>query len=168
MTEPPQEPPGKAPESKPLTPSGAGELLPATLQEALRKAGLDPADPNTRALELTLMMYSGSLPFIPPPILREYEEIFPGLGARLVEWTETQRAHRQALERTRTDGAERRMNRGQVWAGLVSLVGLPCSCAVGIWGNWFVASVIAIVCVGGPTAAVYLARNTPKPPNPAS
>ena len=55
------------------------------------------------------------------------------------------------------------MNRGQVITAGMAGLGLVLSAVVGIWGNWFVASVLAIVAIGGPTAALYLASNNKLP-----
>ena len=101
--------------------------------------------------------------------LADYERAIPGLGKQIVEWTETQRKHRQALEKQRTDGAEHRMDRGQILAGVVALGGLIVAGIVGIFGSAVVGSIIAVVSIGGPTAAVGIVRNwgrtsTPTPP----
>jgi uncharacterized membrane protein len=106
------------------------------------------------------MMFSGSLPLPPPSVLAEYNAAYPGLVDKIVEWTEIQRQHRQALERQTAEGSERPMNRGQLIAATVAIWGLTLAAAVGIFGNPYVATVIAIVAIGGPTAALLLARNT--------
>jgi uncharacterized membrane protein len=116
-------------------------------------------------------MSGGPLPLPPAPILAEYEKAYPGLIAKFVEWTDSQRGHRQALENLRQERSERRMDRGQIIAGSVALWGLTVAAVVGIFGNPWVAGIIAIVAIGGPTAAVILARNTgpakkPEPPKP--
>jgi uncharacterized membrane protein len=105
------------------------------------------------------MLFRGQLPLPPPPILAEYEKHFPGLCDKLVGWTEAQRSHRQALERQRTDGQEIRMNRGQLIAGGVAIWGLTMAALAGAWSPT-VGVAIAIVSIGGPTAAIWLARNT--------
>jgi uncharacterized membrane protein len=137
------------------------EIIPPALDTALRTAGIDTGDPNVfRALEISLtMMFSGSLPLPPPLILKEYESVHPGLVAKFVEWTEQQSAHRKTLEKTKTDRSENRLDRGQVIAACVALGGLVLASVEGIWGNAWVAAIIAIVSVGGPTAAIWFARN---------
>src|SRR5262245_55628685 len=81
------------------------EIIPPALQTALRDVGVDPQDPNvSKALEISLtMMFRGSLPLAPPPILREYGNVRPELIDKLVEWTEQQSTHRRELERLRTE-----------------------------------------------------------------
>ncbi|WP_423868964.1 DUF2335 domain-containing protein [Bradyrhizobium sp.] len=95
---------------------------------------------------------------MPPEILAQYEREFPGLADRLVNWTEQQRSHRQSLERQRTDGSERRMDRSQLIAGTVAVWGITLSALVGIFGSPWAAGVIAVVAIGGPTAAIWLAK----------
>lgn len=115
------------------------------------------------------MLFRGQLPLPPPSILAEYEQHFPGLCEKVVGWTEAQRTHRQTLERQKTDGQEKRMNRGQIIAGAVALWGLTMATIAAAWSTP-AAIAIAIVCIGGPTAAIYLARNTnqqtPQPTRP--
>jgi hypothetical protein len=93
-------------------------------------------------------------------MLAEYQEVLPDLPQRFVEWTETQAAHRRELECMRAEGLENRMNRGQWGALIVAVAGLGISGAVGIFGYWVASAVIAVVSVGGPTAAVILASNS--------
>jgi uncharacterized membrane protein len=148
------------------------EVIPASLDSALRSLGIDPHDPKiSRALQVSLtMMFSGSLPIAPPPILREYGNIRPELIDKLIQWTEDQAKHRRDLERLRTKGAERRLNRGQNIGAVVAIGGLCLAALVGIFGNMWAAIVIAIVAVGGPTAAIVLAQHARKqvaPPTPA-
>lgn len=108
-------------------------------------------------------------------VIAEYNSAFPGLVEKIVAWTEEQRQHRMKLERMRTEGSEARFNRGQWIAGTVALGGLVLASIVSVVGNPWVAAVIAIVAVGGPTAAVAFARypssakpalppNSPAPP----
>ncbi len=137
------------------------------LEKVLRKAGVDPANPQVvRTLEVmsvSATLARGSLPLPPPALLQEYSLVMPGLPEKLVEWTEVQAAHRRELENQRAWGAERRMDRGQIGALCVSLVGLAVAGLVGIWGNPWVGAVIAVVSVGGPAAAVLLAANSSLP-----
>jgi hypothetical protein len=55
---------------------------------------------------------------------------------------------------------DNRFDRGQWIAASVALGGLALASIVGIIGNPWVAGVIAIVAVGGPTAAVAMAVNS--------
>jgi uncharacterized membrane protein len=145
---------------------GEIETVPPAIDAALRSAGVDPQDPNitkTVGISLNMMTARGHLPLPPPQLLNEYDQVYPGLTAKIVAWTDEQRHHRMELERLVTTGSESRMNRGQVIAGAVALCGLCLAALVGTYGNPWVAGVIAVVSVGGPTAAVYLARGEMAP-----
>jgi len=112
------------------------QIIAPGLDVALRTAGLNPDDPQvTKAIQISLMMISGgALPLPPPSILAEYEKAYPGIVSKIIEWTEQQRAHRQALERQRTEGSERRMNRGQIIAGTVAVSDLVLAALTGAAG----------------------------------
>jgi hypothetical protein len=51
------------------------------------------------------------------------------------------------------------MNLSQIFTATIALVALVLSAYEGQYGNPYVASVIATVGIGGPAAAVYLARS---------
>lgn len=143
------------------------EILPPDLQSVLRTIGVDPTDPNvSKALEISLMMFRGSLPLPPPPILKEYGNIRPELIDKLISWTEEQAAHRRNMEKLRTEGSEKRMFRAQ-WIGTaVALGGLSLAAYVAHYST-ATAIAIALVGVGGPTAAIWLAHNMRKQSPPA-
>ncbi len=134
------------------------------LEQLGRLVGLDATDPSVRHILQTIRVSAisarGVLPLPPPQMMAEYRDVIPDLPERIVYWTETQAEHRRSLERARADGAEARMNRGQWGALIVALVGIAASAIVGMFGNAFVASILAVVSVGGPTAAVVLASNS--------
>lgn len=94
-------------------------------------------------------------------MFKQYEDSFPGTVEQIIKLTVQQGRHRQELERLKTQGEERRLNRGQFIAASVALLGIAIAGFVGLYGNLWVAGVIAIVGVGGPTAAVWLARVVP-------
>ena len=74
--------------------------------------------------EEILSLYSGPLP--PPRLLKEYDDVYPGLAKEIVTMVSAQSSHRQALEKAIVIGDGRR-----AWAGiccafalaLVSIVG---------------------------------------------
>lgn len=145
-----------------ITPSQ--DEFPEALRAILKKAGIDEDDPNARVIlnEIsTLTAYHGPIP--PPQMLAEYDSVQPGLAGRIVDSWEGQHHHRQHLEIQTTTGSESRMDKSQRNALIVALLGLLVAGAVGIWGNWIAAAVIAIVAVGGPSAATILARYLPRP-----
>ena len=149
------------------------EIVPPALESALRSIGVDPRDPNVSKALIEIsatMMFSGSLPLAPPQILKEYGNIRPELIDKLIEWTEQQSAHRRNLETLRTEGSERRMYRAQYIGAAVALGGLSLAAYVAHYSA-AAAIAIALVSVGGPTAAIWLAHNMrrqspPIPPTP--
>jgi len=52
------------------------------------------------------------------------------------------------------------MNRSQLITGGVAIWGLTVAAIAGVWGATAVGIVIAVVSIGGPTAAIWMARNT--------
>jgi uncharacterized membrane protein len=146
---------------------GEGTIpLPPGAETKLKEIGADPSDPRVRGALLLGAWYAGPIP--PPSMLREYNEAVPGLGERIVRWVESQSEHRRALENLRTKGAEERMNRGQVLAAAVAAIGPVVAGVTAVFGNPWTAGIIAIVAVGGPTAAVALTRGRSPPVLPSS
>ena len=131
--------------------------LPPEAEGRLRDIGVDPNDPRFRFAVLIGTAFAGPIP--PPSMLLEYRAVHPDLPAKIIQWSEIQRDHRVAMEKTAADGAESRMNRGQIFAFCVACPGLCLSAVAGIAGSPIVGSVIAIVSIGGPTAAFVLARS---------
>ena len=64
--------------------------------------------------------FSGPLP--PPEVLRQYNEIVPGLASRIVAQAEAQTAHRISLENKVIDSDTRRSRQGLVCGFVVSLL----------------------------------------------
>lgn len=144
-----------------------GSPTEADIMEAVRafmeEAGFKD-DPRAKVIlqaVRTSTFHQGPIP--PAETLRAYDAVVPGLAQQIVAAWNEQRAHRLALEKDLTRGIEARMNRGQWLSFAVALAGLALAAVVGIWGSAFAAAVIAIVGVGGPTAATWLARRTPPP-----
>lgn len=132
------------------------------IREILGELGINEDDPRAKIVLTevqTLVSYRGPIP--PPHMLADYDEIYPGLATRIITAWDEQRAHRQRLESQTVSGSETRMDRSQHNALIVSLVGLLIAGAVGIWGSWVAAAIIALVAVGGPSAATVLARYMP-------
>jgi|GEM_PF-1371222 uncharacterized membrane protein len=115
-------------------------------------------DPRVVKILVGLARFTGSLPYPPDFILEGWERIYPGITQKLIEQTERQTAHRHRLEEMRAVGAEKRANRGQLIMAAIAVIGLSLSAYVGVNGNWIVGSVLAIVSIGGPTAATAIAH----------
>lgn len=63
-------------------------------------------------------------PLPPPSMLREYEEIVPGISHRMFRQVELQSEHRRGLENRHLDASIRRSSRGQHFALLIAMLGL--------------------------------------------
>lgn len=90
-------------------------------------------------------------------MLRAYDDYKPGFAAEVVEHVKEQSHHRQALERQRTEGSERRQGRAQTYAFVVAILSVLVSAMAASYSS-FVAAVIVVVGVGGPAAATIVAR----------
>lgn len=94
-------------------------------------------------------------------MLEKYETTVPGLGEKIVKWTSDESQHRRDMEKTALDEHVQVTRRGQLAGFAIALVGLiVAGIVVSINPNWAVASVasvIAMVSVGGPLAARRLA-----------
>ena len=136
------------------------EIVPPSVADRLHQMGLDPNDSKMMAaVEVTARLFRGSLPLPPPEILAEYEAVFPGVTSVLIEWTAAQADHRRGLEAKRVSGEEERMNRGQYIAAGIAFLALTFAGLAALFGNPWASAVLSIVGVGGPTAAIILARN---------
>lgn len=126
-------------------------------------------DPEARlvleAVKTTAYHHSGPIP--PAYTLEEYEAVVPGAAREIMDAWHEQRRHRLAMERENERADRARQNRGQFLAFGIAALGLVCAAAVGIFGDLWLATIIGIVAIGGPTAATYLARSV-RPPPPAT
>ncbi len=66
--------------------------------------------------------FSGPMP--PPEMLRQYEEVLPGLANRIVTLAENQSSHRIRLERRVTTSNIWRAHFGQLFAFLIAVCGI--------------------------------------------
>lgn len=112
-------------------------------------------------------------PLLPPAMLKEYDDVVPGLAERLVSWTEAESNHRRALEIEGFNEVKGLRGRGQIFGVVTSLAGLLIAGVLGYAGARYESSaatvlggIVAIVAVGGPFAARILAgrfgRNSPE------
>jgi uncharacterized membrane protein len=101
--------------------------------------------------------------FVPPRLLRDLEEAMPGAGREVLDLTKARANHRMQLERDDSDASRRGMQRGQFLGALIACLGLLLAAAVATTAKttaaMFVASVIAVVGVGGPSVAMALAKH---------
>lgn len=137
----------------------------SVIDEVMRGAGLDPRDPKVSRVRETIettILLSGSSPLPPAILLEQWEVLHPGITAKYVAWADIQGRHRRGLETTRTNRSEARQDRGQLIAAFIAIAGLAAAIIIALntqtWAGAMVASVCAIVGVGGVAAATIVAR----------
>lgn len=112
--------------------------------------------------ETTLRFEGFQSPILPPEVLKSYGNVVPGLDRKLIQWSEEETRHRRTLEREAFDEAKALRDRASKLGPAVAILGLACSVLVSSinqsWAGAAVATVIAIVSVGGPFAARLLAN----------
>lgn len=131
------------------------EQIPPELRERLEQ-GIQV----TKEFAASMAMYRG--PWPPAAILAEYEQQFPGWGVRMLDLTEKQVAHRQALETKQVERSEARMDIGQKLSFAVAAISLASATLIlttapQYWLTSIVALGIVVVGVGGPVVARILA-----------
>ena len=88
---------------------------------------------EVREVVLRAASFSGPLP--PSAMFREYEDVLPGAGDRILSMAERQAAHRQEWEKTALRSAQRDSTRGQ-WLGfLISLGALAAATYLAMNGH---------------------------------
>jgi uncharacterized membrane protein len=92
--------------------------------------------------------FSGPLP--PPEMLRQYNEIAPGMAERIVAMAEEQSSHRRTLEKKVVFGNELRAHIGQWMAFAISLAGI----GAGVYLIMHDKPTEGLVSIFGPLAAV--------------
>lgn len=89
----------------------------------------------------------------------------PELRSKLVEVLAQQTKHRIDTERLIIDLGVEQQKRAQIYTFTVSTLAIICASILGYFGSPWVAGVIAIVGVGGPSAALAVAERIAKPRN---
>ncbi len=90
-------------------------------QEQAQLARAASANASTVAL-FHAQQFSGPMP--PPAMLREYDEVLPGLANRIVTMAENQSKHRIKLESRVTTSNIWRGHLGQIFAFLIAIAGI--------------------------------------------
>jgi uncharacterized membrane protein len=100
-------------------------------------------------------------PLLPPEVLARYGNVVPNLPEKFVQWTEDESVHRRTMEKAAFEEVRTIRSRAQASGVAIAALGLVVSGLVAVFGDSagssFVATVIAIVSVGGPFAARLLA-----------
>ena len=125
----------------------------------MKAMGVDVEDPKARqaaAVILEQTMSMSSSPYPAPDMLAEYP---PEIAARIIATIDQQIAHRQALERETVMGSERRQDRGQMFAFIISASSFVAAGGLFLAGLPAWVSVAAMVLgIGGPNTASVLVR----------
>jgi uncharacterized membrane protein len=102
-------------------------------------------------------------PLPAPPVLRQYEEIYPGFTNRLLTIVEEEGKHRRSMDQPTLDANYKLARAGQIVAGVVCMTALVSGTVLVYVGNTPVGVAVmfgAIASVVGP----FLALRRPKAP----
>lgn len=106
-------------------------------------------------------MHSGPLPS--PDVLREYDDIYPGLANRIVCMAEEQSAHRREIEKIAVKSGSRDSLLGLIFGFLIGIATIFVGYLLGINGNVVSSSVIGTGGVAGLVAVfIYGTRSRRK------
>jgi uncharacterized membrane protein len=141
---------------------GSGDSSPQPVDiKLLQQLGLDVESPHAiaEAIELLSTVTMSRSPYPSAEMLSGYEQFRSGFADRILDKIDAQTTHRQRLEEARVFKDERRRDHSQIFGFVTAIAGLSVSALITLQGGSFlVASIIAIVAVGGPSAANVLAR----------
>lgn len=118
---------------------------------------LDKLDPNaqvarqTQQVVMHTQQWAGPLP--PPAVLKQYDEVFPGLAERIVTSMEREQEHRHSVDRELIQTHQVAFTRGQWIAATIALICLVLGFVLGYNGQ----SVAAVAFVTGGLGQVVLA-----------
>lgn len=100
------------------------ESLPEQIAEILDPEVLRDPEARETVTRVIAAFEAVRGPLPPPSMLREYEEIVPGISHRMFRQVELQSEHRRGLENRHLDASIRRSSRGQHFALLIAVLGL--------------------------------------------
>lgn len=129
--------------------------VPATVKKEIENIVTDPKQ-RKRILQVinSITFYSGPLPS--PDFLRQYNEILPGLGERIVTMAEKQSEHRMQLEKIVIPNQVSESRRGQFFGLLIASICIISSFVLAMYGHDVVAGVVGgATVVGLVTVFVY-------------
>lgn len=115
----------------------------------------NPATRNNCTSSVIAKQFSGPMP--PPEMLREYDEVLPGLANRIVTLAENQSNHRIRLERRVTTSNIWRAHLGQVFAFVLAIAGIVSGTYL-IMNNKSAEGIAAILTPIAGVAGVFLWR----------
>lgn len=100
------------------------ESLPEQIAEILDPEVLRDPEARETVTRVIAAFEAVRGPLPPPSMLREYEEIVPGISHRMFRQVELQSEHRRGLENRHLDASIRRSSRGQHFALFIAVLGL--------------------------------------------
>ena len=130
--------------------SGALEALPPKVREAIETL---PEEARSVVVAHASVQHSGPLPH--PRLVREYDEIVPGAGERLLKMVEKQEDHRIDWESKALEYAARDKRRGHWLGACVTVIGLLGAIALAVADKVVVGVALGI---GSPLAALVANR----------
>lgn len=117
--------------------------LPATRPEAPLRPGVRLGWAGVHA---ALEAFSGPIP--QPEVLRDYEQVIPGLAERIVRWSEDEASHRRTMERSLVQLS---------WGGLWSAFLLALTTILGgMLLSWYGRSTVGVIGVVGALAGLVV------------
>ena len=124
-------------EGKPLYPD-----LPQELVTVIESVPPEKREEVTETLVsvITGSLYSGPIP--PPEMLKQYDEIYPGLSKEIVNTAFSQTKHRHEIEKIVVPAEINRMKRGQYFGLTIAVLGLLLSGLLAYLGHDTVAGII--------------------------
>ena len=125
--------------------------------------GFDISKQNPESIQQIVQILSASMsrsPYTSAEMLEDYvRRGFPDIPAKVIKSIDKQREHRQELEKSTTAGSEKRQNRAQLAAQVLSFSSVAGALIGGFYGvPPSICAVVVIVGVGGPNAATVLSR----------
>lgn len=78
----------------------------------------------TESLVAIFSQYSYSGPIPPPEMLKQYDDIYPGLSKEIIDNSFSQTKHRHELEKTALPYEIKRMERGQIFGFIIAIIGI--------------------------------------------
>ena len=154
--------------------------LPESSQNAetsgVRSEDLSYQEENAQLIARRASAFSGPLP--PPEILKEYNEVAPGLAERIVAMAEKEAAHRHTIDHKALDADISEQNKmfsearlGQLCGLIIGLAAITAGAYTAISGAQWPGGIIGGGGVIGLVSVFIYGRkqpaNTPEPPTPS-
>lgn len=114
-------------------PNADTEKISRELEETLDKVSQMPDEEQERILSMMSMEYSGPLPH--PEILRQLEEVQPGISKVIIDDFEKRSEHNREMERKQIEIYKSEGKWGILTGAIVAIAGLTASVLLGWFGH---------------------------------